>query len=79
MRNWIERVINHFKTNRALAIDMTSSSTGNADGEQKFYFNPVNPTASSMYHKATGRFGVKTAEQHRMVPIQRLDSLLAKA
>jgi Methyltransferase FkbM domain len=51
---------------------------GNAEGEQKFYFNPVNPTASSMYQKATGRFGVETAEQHRMVPIRRLDSLLAE-
>src|SRR5262249_27254557 len=51
---------------------------GNADGEQRFYFNPVNPTASSMYQQATGRFGVETAEQHRMVPIRRLDSLLAE-
>jgi FkbM family methyltransferase len=51
---------------------------GNADGEQKFYFNPANPTASSMYQKATDRFGVETAEQSRMVPIRRLDSLLAE-
>jgi len=51
---------------------------GNADGEQKFHFNPVNPTASSMYQQATGRFGVETAEQHRMVPIRRLDSMLAE-
>jgi len=51
---------------------------GNADGEQKFYFNPINPTASSMYQKTTGRFGVETAEQHRMVPLRRLDSLLAE-
>jgi FkbM family methyltransferase len=51
---------------------------GNADGEQRFYFNPVNPTASSMYQQATGRFAVETAEQHRMVPIRRLDSLLAE-
>src|SRR5215469_13063736 len=27
MRNWIERVIAHSKTNRPLAIDMTSSPT----------------------------------------------------
>jgi FkbM family methyltransferase len=51
---------------------------GNADSEQKFYFNPVNPTASSMYQKATDRFGIEVAEQHRMVPIRRLDSLLAE-
>src|SRR5262245_3500928 len=53
-------------------------AVGNVDGEQKFYFNPVNPTASSMYQQATGRFGVETAEQQRMVPIRRLDSLLAE-
>jgi FkbM family methyltransferase len=53
-------------------------AVGNADGEQKFYFNPVNPTASSMYQQGTGRFGVETTEQHRMVPIRRLDSLLAE-
>jgi FkbM family methyltransferase len=51
---------------------------GNADSEQEFYFNPVNPTASSMYQKAPDRFGAETAEQHRMVPIRRLDSLLAE-
>ena len=53
-------------------------AVGNADGEQKFYFNPINPTASSMYQKAADPFGVETAEQHRMVPIRRLDSLLAE-
>jgi FkbM family methyltransferase len=51
---------------------------GNADGEQAFYFNPVNPTASSMYQQSTGRFEVETSEQRRMVPIRRLDSLLAE-
>ena len=30
---------------------------GNIDGEQTFYFNPANPTASSMYQQSTGRFG----------------------
>jgi len=53
-------------------------AVGNADGEQKFYFNPSNPTASSMYQKATSRLGVEAAEQHRTVPIRRLDSLLAE-
>jgi FkbM family methyltransferase len=53
-------------------------AVGNADGEQKFYFNPVNPTASSMFEQGTGRFGIEATEQHRMVPIRRLDSLLAE-
>jgi FkbM family methyltransferase len=51
---------------------------GNADGEQAFYFNPANPTASSMYQQSAGRFGIETSEQCRMVPIRRLDSLRAE-
>ena len=51
---------------------------GNADGEQAFYFNPANPTASSMYQQSTGRFGVDTSEQRRTVSLRRLDSLLAE-
>lgn len=51
---------------------------GNVDGEQEFYFNPANPTASSMYRQGTSRFDVKNAEQPRQVPIRRLDSLLAE-
>jgi FkbM family methyltransferase len=51
---------------------------GNADGERAFYFNSTNPTASSMYRQGTGRFDVETAEQVRMVPMRRLDSLLAE-
>jgi len=51
---------------------------GNADGEQKFYFNPANPTASSMFEQGTSRFGGETTEQHRMVLVRRLDSLLAE-
>ncbi len=47
---------------------------GNADGEQTFYFNPVNPTASSMYQPAVDEMG-----QRRTVPIRRLDSLLAES
>jgi FkbM family methyltransferase len=50
---------------------------GNADGEQAFYFNPVNPTASSMYQQGPDRFDRESVEQRRMVPIRRLDSLLA--
>src|SRR5262245_41281361 len=48
------------------------------DGEQSFYFNPVNPTASSMYKQGANRFSVETADQRRMVPIRRLDSLFAE-
>jgi FkbM family methyltransferase len=51
---------------------------GNADGERAFYFNSANPTASSMYRQGTGRFDVETVEQVRMVPMRRLDSLLAE-
>jgi FkbM family methyltransferase len=51
---------------------------GDADGERAFYFNSANPTASSMYRQGTGRFEVETVEQVRMVPMRRLDSLLAE-
>jgi FkbM family methyltransferase len=51
---------------------------GNVDGEQAFYFNAANPTASSMYRQGTGRFDVENAERPRQVPIRRLDSLLAE-
>jgi len=51
---------------------------GNVDGEQAFYFNPANPTASSMYRQGTDRFDMENVEQPRQVPIRRLDSLLAE-
>jgi FkbM family methyltransferase len=51
---------------------------GNVDGEQEFYFNPANPTASSMFRQGIGRFEVENAEQLRQVPIRRLDSLFAE-
>jgi FkbM family methyltransferase len=53
-------------------------AVGNKDGEQAFYFNSANPTASSMYQQSSGRFGVERSEECRMVPIRRLDSLLAE-
>jgi FkbM family methyltransferase len=53
-------------------------AAGNADGERAFYFNSANPTASSMYRQATSRFDVETVEQVRMVPMRRLDGLLAE-
>jgi FkbM family methyltransferase len=51
---------------------------GNTDGEQTFYFNPINPTASSMYQQTPDRFGLDPVEQRRIVPIRRLDSLFAE-
>jgi FkbM family methyltransferase len=51
---------------------------GKSDSEQAFYFNPANPTASSMYQQSAGRFGVERSEECRMVPIRRLDGLLAE-
>src|SRR5215472_7599373 len=53
-------------------------AVGNADGEQAFYFNPVNPSESSMYGRRTDRFDENGREQVRTVPIRRLDSLLAE-
>ena len=47
-------------------------AVGNADGEQAFYFNLGNPFESSMYRKPTDR------GEERMMPIRRLDSLLAE-
>jgi FkbM family methyltransferase len=53
-------------------------AVGNADGEQAFYFNPVNPSESSMYGRRVNQFDRNAAEQVRTVPIRRLDSLLAE-
>jgi len=49
---------------------------GAADGEREFYVNPANPTASSMFRQGGNRPDPAT-EQARMVPVRRLDSLLA--
>src|SRR6516165_169132 len=40
-------------------------AVGNADGEQKFYFNPVNPSESSMYGGRADRFDKNVTEQVR--------------
>src|SRR5262245_51490969 len=53
-------------------------AVGNVDGEQAFYFNPVNPSESSMYGRLADRFDENGGEQVRTVPIRRLDSLLAE-
>jgi FkbM family methyltransferase len=53
-------------------------AVGNADGEQAFYFNPANPSESSMYGRLGDRFDGNGTEQVLMVPMRRLDSLLAE-
>jgi FkbM family methyltransferase len=53
-------------------------AVGNIDGEQLFYFNPANPTSSSMYQQGEDRFGVQGSEHARSVPMRRLDSLFAE-
>jgi FkbM family methyltransferase len=53
-------------------------AVGNADGEQAFYFNPINPSESSMYGRRVNQFDKNATEQVRTVPIRRLDSLLAE-
>src|SRR5262249_55518130 len=53
-------------------------AVGNADGEQAFYFNSVNPFESSMYQQPAARGDGGATEQIRMVPIRRLDGLLAE-
>jgi FkbM family methyltransferase len=55
-----------------------SMAVGNADGEQAFYFNPVNPSESSMYGRRVNQFDKHATQQVRTVPIRRLDSLLAE-
>jgi FkbM family methyltransferase len=53
-------------------------AVGNADGEEPFYYNAANPTASSLYRQASSRYSVETIEQVRMVPMRRLDRLFAE-
>ena len=52
-------------------------AVGNADGETPFYYNPANPTASSVYQQGPSRFGLQATEQVRTVPMRRLDSLVS--
>lgn len=52
-------------------------AVGQTDGEQAFYFNAANPTASSMYAQGASRFDISAAEQVRNVTVRRLDTLLA--
>jgi FkbM family methyltransferase len=50
-------------------------AAGAADEEQLFYFNPSNPTESSMYPRGKSRFDVTPVQQARTVPVRRLDTL----
>jgi FkbM family methyltransferase len=52
-------------------------AAGNADEQRVFYFNPANPTASSMYSQGSNRFEVPARQQSRSVTVRRLDTLLA--
>jgi FkbM family methyltransferase len=54
-----------------------NNAIGEIDGEQNFYFNRLNPTASSMYSQGDSRFGDQPSEEVRVVTVRRLDSLLA--
>jgi FkbM family methyltransferase len=53
-------------------------AAGNADEERVFYFNPANPTASSMYSQGRSRFEVSADQQPRSVKVRRLDTLFAE-
>ncbi|MFL6544636.1 MAG: FkbM family methyltransferase [Candidatus Udaeobacter sp.] len=53
-------------------------AAGNADEERVFYFNPANPTASSMYSQGSSRFEASADEQARSVTVRRLDTLFAE-
>ena len=39
------------------------TAVGNSDGEMRLYFNPANPTASSIFPQGASRYGVETVEQ----------------
>jgi FkbM family methyltransferase len=65
---------NHGRSNRHYYC----MAVGNADGEQAFYFNPVNPSESSMYERRADQSDKNASQQVRTVPIRRLDSLLAE-
>ena len=51
---------------------------GETDQEAVFYFNTVNPTASSMYSQGTTRFNRDLSERARTVTMRKLDTLFAK-
>jgi FkbM family methyltransferase len=48
---------------------------GQTDEQTTFYFNAVNPTASSMYSQGPSRFERQSSEQARHVTMRKLDTL----
>jgi FkbM family methyltransferase len=53
-------------------------AAGTVDEERAFYFNPANPTASSMYPHGESRFDTIAGQEVRKVQVRRLDTLLAE-
>jgi hypothetical protein len=53
-------------------------AAGAVDEEGAFYFNPANPTASSMYRHGESRFDTIGEQEVRKVQVRRLDMLLAE-
>jgi FkbM family methyltransferase len=66
--------VNAGRTNR----NYHNFAIGDADQEAGFYFNPVNPTASSMYSQGVSRINQKPTEQVRTVTVRKLDTLFAQ-
>ena len=76
----IEEAIDQLRkqTDRAPNRHYHRIAAGNADEERVFYFNPANPTASSMYSQGSSRFEASADEQARSVTVRRLDTLFAE-
>ncbi len=53
-------------------------AAGAVDEERAFYFDPANPTASSMYPRGESRFDIVGREELRKVKVRRLDTLFAQ-
>jgi FkbM family methyltransferase len=74
-----EKAINQLRKriNRASNRYYHEIAAGNADEERTFFFNPANPTTSSMYSHGISRFQASPQEQLRWVTVRRLDTLFA--
>jgi FkbM family methyltransferase len=75
-----EEAINQLgkRTERATNRHYHQIAAGNADEQREFFFNPANPTASSMYSQGGGRFQASPQEQVRSVTVRPLDTLFAE-
>lgn len=65
--------LNNHRPNR----NFHNIAMGEADKEQLFYFNPTNPTVSSMYEHGASRFEGTLSGEARVVTVRRLDTLFA--